>query len=354
MSPTRREFLRGGLALAALSPAAHLAFAEDVIAPNTLWYQDEAKRWLEALPVGNGRIGGMVFGGVDKERIALSESTVWSGAPSASDVNPEGLKHLNQIRQLLFQEDYIQARKLCEEHLLSRPTSFGTNLPLLDLVLNFDHAEKLVQYQRSLVLVDGIARVDYQRGNHHFRRETFSSNPDNVLVVHLTSESTGQLDLNASFEDMKLPGEVIHFGDDTFIFRGHAFETLHSNGKQGVEVECHIRLFHHGGTASIDEDQLRVRGANSVMLLVAIATSYGGGAPAKYCDDVLQAASAKAYADLRRAHVADHQALFHRVQIDLDRAREQRTSRRIIGEKRWSPAQQIQNSVRSSFSMGAT
>jgi alpha-L-fucosidase 2 len=317
MTPTRRAFLRGGLALAALSSKAHLAFAEEAIEHNTLWYTDEAKRWLEALPIGNGRIGGMVFGGIHKERIALSESTAWSGAPSASDVNPGGLGHLSQIRQLLFQEDYVQARKLCEEHLLSRPTSFGTNLPLLDLVLNFDHTKEVVQYRRTLDLDEGITRVDYRSGNHHFRREAFSSSPDDVLVVHLTSETPGQLDLKASIEEIKLPGTVIRSGDDTLIFRGHAFETLHSNGNQGVEVECHVRLFHHGGTASIEEDQLRVRGADSAVLLVAIATSYGDRTPEKCCDDVLQAASAKTHADLRRAHIADHQALFRRVQIDL-------------------------------------
>jgi alpha-L-fucosidase 2 len=317
MSPTRREFLCGGLALAALPAKAHFALAEDATSSNLLRYAGEAKRWLEALPVGNGRIGGMVFGGLHKERIALTESTVWSGAPSTSDVNSEGLKHLNQIRQLLFQEEYLQARKLCEGYLLSHPTSFGTNLPLLDLAVDFDHPEGTIEYRRTLDLDEGMTRVDYRIGAHHFTREVFSSNPDDVLVAYLKSETPGQLNLKISLEKLMLPGKIIHSRNDTLIFRGQAFETLHSEGKQGVEVECHVRLLHHGGAASIGEDQLQVHGADSITLLVAIATSYGGRVPAKYCEDALRAGSAKSYADLRRAHAADHQTLFRRVQINL-------------------------------------
>src|SRR5882757_6952377 len=175
MKPTRRDFLRGSLALAALRARAQVAFAVDATTGNSLWYTDEAKRWLEALPIGNGRIGGMIFGGVHKERIALTESTIWSGAPSSSDVNPGALKHLDQIRQLLFQGDYAQAQKLCEQHLLSHPTSFGTNLPLLDLALDFDRMGDVTQYRRSLDLDSGIARVDYRSAENHFTHESFCS-----------------------------------------------------------------------------------------------------------------------------------------------------------------------------------
>jgi alpha-L-fucosidase 2 len=317
MSPTRREFLRGSLALAALPSKANFSLAEDTVSSNVLWYGGEAKRWLEALPIGNGRIGGMVFGGAHKECIALTESTVWSGAPSTSEVNSEGLKNLDQIRQLLFQEDYVQARKLCEEHLLSHPTSFGTNLPLLDLAVEFDHSEEAIEYRRTLDLDEGIARVNYRTRSHSFTREVFSSNPDNVLVAHLASETRGQLNLKIHFEGLIIPGRTIHSSNDTLIFRGQAFETLHSNGKQGVDAECHVRLVHQGGSVSVLEDQLQVHGADSITILVAIATSYGGRVPEKYCETALQAASTKSYADLRRAHVADHQKLFRRVQISL-------------------------------------
>jgi len=227
MNPTRREFLRGSLA-AALSAKANFALAEGTDSANMLWYGGEAKRWLEALPVGNGRIGGMVFGGLQKERIALTESTVWSGAPSNSDVNPEGLEHINEIRRLLFQEDYVQARKICEKHLLSHPTSFGTNLPLIDLAIDLDGFEGATQYRRTLNLDEGIARVNYWKGAHNLTREVFSSNPHDILVVHLASDTTGRLNVKIYFDEPILPGKIAHSSNDTLIFRGQALETLHS------------------------------------------------------------------------------------------------------------------------------
>ncbi len=105
-----------------------------------LWYTRPAERWLEALPVGNGRLGAMVFGGAGRERIALSESTAWSGAPGANDVNPGALQHLAETRQMLFSGRYVEAGDLCRKYLLGRSTSFGTNLPLPELQLSFDDA----------------------------------------------------------------------------------------------------------------------------------------------------------------------------------------------------------------------
>ena len=318
MTPTRREFLRGSLALAALPAKNRLVPAEDTGTPrHVLWYKSEAKRWLEALPIGNGRLGGMVFGDIAKERIALTESTLWSGAPSTSDINPGGAAHLSQMRQCLFQEDYVQARKLCEDYLLSHPTSFGTNLPLLDLVLEFSHPRESVRYRRMLNLDQGVASVDYQSEGHRFKREMFSSNPDDVLIVHLESDTPGQLSFKAGFEGVKLPGKIACLGPDILIFRGHAFESMHSDGKQGVDVECHVRLLHLGGGLNRGTDYLEVDNADSVTMVAAIATSYSGHAPGEICTRALQAASAKTYEELRRIHVADHRSLFSRVQIDL-------------------------------------
>ncbi|MBB5316936.1 glycoside hydrolase family 95 protein [Tunturibacter empetritectus] len=317
MSPTRREFLRGGLALAAVPATTHVAFTELAAERNTLWYATEAKRWLEAVPIGNGRIGGMVFGGVRKERVALTESTAWSGAASESDVNPGALQHIGEIRELLFRGEYGEARKMCEKHLLSHPTSFGTNLPLFDLLLEFEEPGHETAYRRVLDLETGIAGVKYRVGPHLFTRESFCSNPDQVLVLHLASPIAGQISFAATFDGIKIPGAVNSLGNDTLIFRGNAFERLHSNGNQGVEIECHLRLLHQGGEISVGKDSLQVKVADAVTLLVAIATNYGGRNPGKICDESLQAAAVKSYAELRRNHVADYRELFSRVRIDL-------------------------------------
>lgn len=317
MSPTRREFLRGSLALAAVPATTHVAFTEVAAERNTLWYATEAKRWLEAVPIGNGRIGGMVFGGVRKERVALTESTAWSGAANESDVNPGAFQHLGEIRQLLFRGEYGEARKMCEKHLLSHPTSFGTNLPLFDLLLEFEEPGHETAYRRALDLETGIAGVEYRVGPHLFTREAFCSNPDQVLVLHLASPIAGQISFAATFDGIKIPGVVNSLGNDTLIFRGNAFERLHSNGNQGVEIECHLRLLHQGGEISVGKDSLQVKAADAVTLLVAIATNYGGRNPAKVCDESLQAAAVKSYTELRRNHVADYRELFNRVRIDL-------------------------------------
>jgi alpha-L-fucosidase 2 len=317
VKPTRRELLRGGLALAALASKAQAALAADPASPHTLWYTTEAKRWLEALPIGNGQVGGMVFGGITKERIALTESTVWSGAPGEADVNPGGLSHLREIRQLLFEGDYVQARRLCEECLLSHPTSFGTNLPLLDLALTFSSSGETSRYTRSLDLDEGIARVEYRADGHRLTREMFASNPEDLLIVRLESDAPGGISLKAGLDEIKLPGTTACQGTDTLIFKGHAFESMHSSGKQGVEVECHVRLLPMGGQAKAGEDYLQIDHADSVTLMVTIETSYRDRIPGEVCKGVLQSASTKRYAELRQSHVADHQALFRRVHIDL-------------------------------------
>ena len=317
MKPTRREFLRGGLALAALASKAQAALAVDPASPHALWYTSEAKRWLEALPIGNGRVGGMVFGGITKERIALTESTVWSGAPGEADVNPGGVSHLREIRQLLFEGDYVQARRLCEECLLSHPTSFGTNLPLLDLALTFSSPGETSRYSRSLDLDEGIARVEYRADGHRLTREMFASNPEDLLIVRLESDAPGGISLKAGFDEIKVPGTTACQGTDTLIFKGQAFESMHSSGKQGVEVECHVRLLPMRGQAKAGKDYLQIDHADSVTLMVTIATSYRDRIPGQVCKGVLQSASTKRYAELRRSHVVDHQALFRRVHIDL-------------------------------------
>jgi len=308
------------LALTALPAQSHLGFAAETESSYTLWYAREARRWLEALPIGNGRVGGMVYGGVGSERIALTESTVWSGAPGESDVNPDGREHLRQIRELFFQGDYAQGRQLCEKYLLGHPTNFGTNLPMLDLSLEMRHSASATQYRRSLDLDDAIVRVSYRADGHRYWRESFCSNPDDVLVAHVACDTPGQVNLVASFAGIQLPGTTTHLERDTLVFRGNAFEKMHSDGRHGVDVECRVRVRTEWERVSIDKDHLKVDGADSVTLLVAIATSYRGRDAAKVCDGALHAASGKTYAELRNRHVVDHRTLFRRVLIDLGRS----------------------------------
>ncbi|MGB9146906.1 MAG: glycoside hydrolase family 95 protein, partial [Acidobacteriaceae bacterium] len=259
MSISRREFVRSALTVAAVSSSVRFTAAEKKQPALELWYDAPATLWLSALPVGNGRIGGMVFGGVSRERIALSESTVWSGAPSTTDVNPEALPHLNQIRQLMFAGHYEQAEKLCGEFLLGRPESFGTNLPMADLTIDFDSPESVSHYRRSLDLDEAIARVEYASAGTHCTREVLASNPAGVIAVRLESDSPAGIHCSATLQN-HIPGRLSAVGNE-LVFRGNAFETLHSNGREGVAVETRIRANTEGGSATCTGTTLQIRGA---------------------------------------------------------------------------------------------
>ena len=315
MSISRREFVRSALTVAAVSSSDCLIAAEKKQPALELWYDAPATAWLSALPVGNGRIGGMVFGGVPNERIALSESTVWSGAHSATDVNPEALPHLNQIRQLMFAGQYEQAEQLCKEFLLGRPRSFGTNLPMADLTIDFHSAEAVSHYRRSLDLDEAIARVEYSSANTRCTREVLASNPAGVIVVRLECDSPAGIHCSATLRN-QIPGQLSAIGND-LLFRGRAFESLHSNGREGVAVETRIRAHTEGGSATCTGTTLQIRGARAATLLIAVATDFRGDIPSRSCSHALDGAAGKNYRQLRDEHIADHQALFRRVSFHL-------------------------------------
>jgi alpha-L-fucosidase 2 len=282
-----------------------------------LWFSKPAGRWMEALPIGNGRIGGMVFGGTSTERIALTESTLWSGAPSDKNINPTALDNLGRIRDLMFAGKYVEGGELCKEHLLGRPESFGTNLPMADLELTFDGGGDEQNYRRSLDLDEAIARVNYTRDGLQFHREIFFSNPDNVLVVRLTCSHAKSLSCRIGFAKLALPGEVLIEGNDTLVLRGHAFEHMHSNGRQGVAFETHVRVITDGGLVTHDGTSLRVSNADALTLQVAIATNYRGEDAPTRCARTFESLRQRTFAQLRSAHIEDHQSLFRRVSIDL-------------------------------------
>src|ERR1700743_519696 len=196
---TRRKFLQGGLVLAALPHRTLSLLSAPGKVEDELWYKQPAERWLEGLPLGNGRIGGMVLGGVAKERGALSESTAWSGAPGTADVNPGSLEHLDEIRQLLFAGKYTEARDLCQKYLLGHSTSFSNTMPFPELQLNFEDAGTVTQYRRSLNLDEAVARVDFWQNGTRFSREVLASHPDSVLAMRLTCNKPDQISFSTDF-----------------------------------------------------------------------------------------------------------------------------------------------------------
>ncbi len=317
MTTTRREFVLGSVALAVCPTQSPCVFADEPRNKLELWFARPATRWMEAVPLGNGRIGAMVYGGAVVERIDLTESTIWSGASSNSDVSPTALEKLSRIRQLMFDGKYAEGGELCKQHLLGRPTSFGTHLPMASLQIAFSGNISPYSYRRSLNLDEAIAHVGYTSGDLRFQREIFSSNPADVLVTRLTCNRPASINCDLSFANLTLPGEVTVEGSDTLILKGNAFEHRHSNGKQGVAFVTRVRAVAEGGSIAAGDGVLHVANADSVTLLVAIATNYSGADPAVVCTRTLESLRNKTYAGLRTAHIEDHRALYRRVSIDL-------------------------------------
>lgn len=286
-----------------------------------LWYREPAKRWLDALPVGNGRLGAMVFGGVAKERIALNEATVWSGSPNASSVNPTTREYLSEMRRLLFEGKYAEGNALCAKHLCGREDSYGTHLPLANLWIeqttDTQSAGTTAGYRRSLDLETALARVDFATDGVQFSREIFASNPDDVIVLHITCNPPGRLSLDISIDSGDLPGEVLVRNVNTLVLMGSSWEKRHSDGRIGVDFQTWVHILAQGGRVMPGDAKLEVQNADSLMLLVTANTSYLGADLEELCEKQIESAARKNYELLRARHMADHRRLFGRVAIDL-------------------------------------
>ena len=327
MKPSRRDFLLGAMATAALNRS----LATPATKETPIWFQRPADRWLQALPVGNGRLGAMVFGGTNRERLHLTESTLWSGAHTIQDVNPAARESLSVIRNLFFAGHYTEAEELCRKNLLGNKGQFGTALPMAFLEIETALAGEISGYRRSLDLDEAIARVEFAAGDAIFHREVFASHPAGVIVVRLTSSRPGGLSCNIAFGEPRLPGEIaVEAG--SLVLNGNAWESLHSDGKHGARFQCRIRVIAESGKTHSANGKITVQAADAVTLLIAVASDFRGGRPEQACAATISAASARSYQSLREAHIADHGALYRRVSIDLGRSGE--LSKLPIDERR--------------------
>ncbi|HUU94105.1 MAG TPA: glycoside hydrolase family 95 protein [Phycisphaerae bacterium] len=281
----------------------------------TLWYTEPASEWVEALPVGNGRLGAMVFGGIEQERLQLNEETIWDGYPRDT-TNPEALKALPEVRRLLFEGKNQEATKLAGEALMGRPQRINSYQPVGDLQLRMPHPEKVIDYRRSLDLDSGIATVRYHADGVTYTREVFASAPDQVIVVHLSADQPGSIDASLTLTRPR-DAVCLSAGADTLILRGRIPRKHHETGKiVGIRFESHMLAVPQGGRMTNKDGTLHVEEADTLTLLLAAATDYRGADPTRTCHKHLRAAG-KSYEALRAAHLDDHRRLFRRVEIDL-------------------------------------
>jgi alpha-L-fucosidase 2 len=287
------------------------------------------------LPVGNGRLGGMVFGGVSAERIQLNEDTFWSGGPRQWD-NPQAAQHLAEVRRLIFAGQFVEADAVCQK--MQGPFNQSYQ-PLGDLYIDMTGLETCTGYIRTLDLDRAVAMTRFSTDGITFTREVWASFPDQVLAVRLTASQPGRLSFRVRLEslhrfatrtaasDLILSGrgpvqvEPSYLGDvpDPVVYDDRP-------DGEGMRFEIHLRVLNEGGQISTDGTAIWVEGANMVTLLVSAATSFNGfehqpGSqgrdPAPLAAAALQTAAACPYFDLLERHLADHQSLFRRVALNL-------------------------------------
>ncbi|MEJ3745651.1 glycoside hydrolase N-terminal domain-containing protein [Actinomycetes bacterium KLBMP 9797] len=341
---TRRKLLTAGAAAAgtALLPTGWTAAAKAGAVPPgqvlaagdmALWYDEGAGTdWLRALPIGNGRLGAMVFGNVDAERLQLNEDTVWAGGPHDSS-NPAGVANIGEIRRRVFADQWTQAQDLINQTMLSRPVGQLAYQPVGNLRLAFGSASGASQHTRTLDLTTGVASTAYVLNGVRYQREVFASGPDQVIVVRLTADRAGSLTFNATFDSPQRT--TVSSPDGATIGLDGVSGTM-----EGISGQVRFLALAHaaatGGTVTSSGGTLRVAGATSVTLLVSIGSSYVNyrtvnGDYQGIARRHLDAARTVGFDQLRARHVADHQALFNRVTIDLGRtaAADQTTDVRI-------------------------
>jgi len=327
---SRRRFI-------ATVPAAFAALAKPAQEASewTLWYKQPAKIWSDALPIGNGRLGAMVFGGIAEERLQLNEDTLWSGFPHEWN-NPRASEALAEIRKLVLEEKrYKDADQAC--HRMQGPYNESYQ-PLGNLRLKFLDLPEATDYRRSLDLDSGLAQVSFAAGGVRYKREVFCSAPDQVLVVRLSASRPGSLNLQISLDSLlhstseavgqtavRLQGKAPAHVEPNYVNAAEPVRYSEVAG-QGMRLECRAQLRHKGGKVQAANGGLRVSGASDVTILLTTATGYRGydqmpdrsadeiGAA---CEEKLRAAAKRSDADLLSRHVADHQSLFRRLSLDL-------------------------------------
>jgi alpha-L-fucosidase 2 len=346
----RAAYLAVGAILVAAAAWPRLALAAGDVPPGpamALWYSKPAADWeREALPIGNGRLGCMIFGGVDRERIALNEESVWSGSRAQND-RADASKNLPEIRRLLLAGKNVEAEALVNQTFTCQGAGsghgHGANVPfgcyqaLGDLHIVWETADKpaaagerkreaavqqdIEGYKRTLNLRDAVAAVSYRRDGVTFTREAFASEPDQVIVLRFAADRSGSISFAATMDRIER-FETTPDGQAGLVMTGRLRSGVAD--VDGMTYVARLRAINRGGKVTVAGNVLRVESADEVVLLVAAATNYQGFAgrgtpePLKATKEDLDKASAKSCDALRAAHVAEHRGYFDRVSLTLD------------------------------------
>ncbi len=297
--------------------------------PSTLlWYNTPAQKWDEALPVGNGRLGAMVFGKNREERIQLNEETYWSGGPYSTVVKG-GYKVLPEIQKLVFEEKYLAAHNLFGRNLMGYPVEQMKYQCLANLHLFFKNQDSITDYKRWLDLETGISGVSYISEGIRYQREVLASAPDQVIIVRITADKPGSISFTANLRGER---NQVHsnyatdyfkmdpYGNDGLVLTGKSADYMGVEGK--LRYEARIKAVPEGGTIKTDDVNLIIENANSVTLYFAAATNFVNYKEVsadqhQRVTNYFKAIENKNYNSILTSAIADHKKYFDRVSLQL-------------------------------------
>lgn len=326
--------LAQGLMMAAFSLAAAAAGAQDQSEPPSLWYTKPAATWTEALPLGNGRIGAMDFGGLEDERIQTNESSLWGGGPHRY-ADPQARAHLQEVRKLLFAGDVGKAEGVAKD-MLGSPALLPAYLPFVDVRLHFPGHANASAYEHRLDLGEAIARTTYTVGDVRYRREVFVSYPDQVLVLRLTASKAGALNFGVDLASVHRSTQVTSRGGDELELTGQvqpqsnpAYSWIASWDRPGERFAALLKVSVDTGHVRADGTRLEISGATTATVLFSGGTSFRNyrdisGDALALAKKHIDLASQRSYETLLQRHVEDFRALFLRTRLSLGAASIQR------------------------------
>ncbi|MBO6058640.1 MAG: glycoside hydrolase family 95 protein, partial [Bacteroidaceae bacterium] len=292
-----------------------------------LWYNEPAGDvWLDGLFIGNGYMGGNVFGRTENERVALNESTFWSGRPH--DYNdPEAHNYYDQIKQLMYDKKYKEAEKLVNEHFYGKPANQQTYAPVGDFLLDFKPAGPVTDYYRELDMETGIVTITYKEGDVKMTREVFMSYPDHVMVMKVSADKPGKVNVEARLDSpfcrkKAASGNRLTMNGTWSYLPTRVFDLIAKVEGDGMSYQTDVVAIPEKGTLAATDTSLVISDANSVTFVLTIATNFVNykdisGDPGARCDKVLAAVQGKSYKQFKETHVKDFSGLMSRVHLTV-------------------------------------
>jgi len=289
-----------------------------------LWYDHPAEKWVDALPVGNGRLGAMVFGNPDVERIQLNEESLWAGCKTDNN-NPKSLENLAKIQQLIFDGNYKKAGKMASDYMVGTPPNVRSYQTLGDLMLDYHWESEVKNYKRELDLNTGIATSTFNIGENHVTQEVFASAPNDLIAVRISATEPVHLDISIKREK---DAEVQSSSDGTIMMTGQIIDAENPNASAAgahMKFSAMAKVKNDEGMLEKTMDGIACNGSRTVIVYLTAATNYNIDKldyaesidPAAACEKILKEIDNQSFAVIREVHIQDHNEMFGRVSLSL-------------------------------------